>query len=114
MHKESLAMENGEILAFIKKILDAGLPKNKLRPFLEKKHKDMYDEIILKTKDICTSPDPSIFECLYILEHGILHKDDLLCPVCKKKYRKFVSKFYNGWCSTSCMVNDPGIHEKMK
>ena len=113
-HKGNLAMENNKIVMFIKEILNNGISKNKLKQFLRKKHKDIYDEIILKTKDICTSSNPTIFECLYILEHNILHKNDLLCPVCKKNYRKFFFKSYRGWCSSNCMVNDPNIHMKMK
>lgn len=107
-------MENNDIMSCVKTIIDNGIAKNKLKWFLLKNYKDLYDEIMLKTKDICTSADPSIFECLYIMEHNIMHKDELLCPVCKKRHRKFFSGQYKEHCSHKCLVNDPRIHAKMK
>ena len=102
--------------SLISKILDikSKYPQNKLNKVFKKNYKELFEEICSLTNNIATSENPSILERLYIIENNISNKNQLLCPVCNKNYRKFNGHKYSDVCSILCHNRSSLTKQKIK
>lgn len=115
MLSESLYMNDiskETLLSEIQAISDY-CPANKLCCILKKRHRDLYEQLCAFTDKICTSENPSAFERLYILKNNIQCKSELLCPVCKKNYKKFSNGEFTSTCSITCHNRSNEVKQKM-
>ena len=89
-------------------------PANKINKILKEEYTSVYKEICKLTDNICTNDTPSILERIYIIEHNITNKEQLICPICNKNYRKFKYIGYTTTCSKVCHNKNPETTKKIK
>lgn len=108
-------MQREELL---KKIQEAEaqceLKHSKLSYIFKSFYPKVFLELCKLTDNVCTSSNPTIYERLYVFKENITNKNELLCPICKKNYRKFGFKNYFVTCSDTCRNKNPKKIDKQK
>lgn len=98
-----MQMKREELIKELEQIQDVLKDKHhKLTHTLKKFYPNIYSSLCSLTDKICTVDNPTIYERLYLLKENITDKNDLICPICKKNYRKFKVNKYFDTCSKVC------------